>query len=215
MHKPLWYDVMVAHPPPIQLKGERPMRLQWELDDNLRRTYLRRNPAATLKPKALFLDPNTPEAAHEHEADTFVRHQKQYMRRGATEEEAYDLALQQQKEKAELTKRARDAEVERAARQAAAVGATQGDEATPSHVPSAVAQSLLRRFAEEAREAGQPYPKHWFADGGYGEWRGISSTQVQLDLVESTRKALKRTEADMGTVSAILGAEIDLERGNL
>jgi len=213
MHKPLWYDAMMAHPPPLQVRGPRPMRLQFD-DDNLRRVYLRRNPSATLKPKALFLDPERPEAAHEHEADVFVRQQKVYIRAGHTEEEAYRLALQKQREAAELAERARAPEVEAAQQSAAAAGATaagamagttQAAGGWEANQPSAVAQMLLRRFAEEARDAGQPYPKHWFADRGMGQWVGIAATQAHMELEGSTQKVLRRTEADVGTVSAILG----------
>jgi len=148
MHKPLWYDAMLAHPPPKKAKAPRPMRLEWE-DDRLRRLYLARNPAATLQPKALFLDPRRPEADMEHEADAFVRHQKALMRKGATEEEAYRTVRRQQQEAAA---RAREEEERVAQQQAAEIGARRGGGG--GKVPYSVTQQLFRRLAEEAREAG-------------------------------------------------------------
>ena len=202
IHKPLWYDAVMAHPPPEKIKGQKPFRLTFD-DDKLRSVYLKRNPAATLKPKALFLDQNREEAWHEHEADAFVRQQKAHMRKGATEEEAYRLVLQKQKEQAEHTARTRRAEVEMAQKRAAAVGATQGTGSAGVEGAPTAAEQLLRKFAEEARDAGEPFPKHWFADGGAGAWVGIGTTQTQMGLEAATRKAL--TNADIGTISAILG----------
>ena len=99
--KPLWYDAMRAHMPPLKLqKDAKPMRLEWE-EDRLRKVWLKRNPSGTMEPKALFIDPSHPEANHEHPADAFVNQQIKYMRKGYTEEEAYRLVLQKQREEQE------------------------------------------------------------------------------------------------------------------
>jgi len=203
--KPIWYDAIMAHPPPMKLKGEKPVRLQWE-EDKLRRTWLRRNPAATQFPKSLFLDPAHPMANREHPADTFVKQQIAHMRRGDTEEQAYRRVLQKQREQQEHDGRVRDAEVEEAKQHAAALGAIPAAVAEPlrysgTEGPSTVAQQLLRRFAEEAKEAGQPYPKHWF--DANGAWVGIGKTQ-ETGLQGSTLKALSKTEADSDAVDSIL-----------
>lgn len=202
MHKPLWFDAMLAHPPPPPVKPVKPMRLEWE-EDRLRRVYLRRNPEANLKPKALFLDPDQPEASYEHEADSFVRQQKAYMRKGASEEEAYRLTLQKVKQLAEESARARKDEVELARKQAAKIGATQSAIHQPAN-SSGMVQHILRRIAEEAREAGEPYPKHWFADRGKGRWVGIGSQEV-IDQMEMVTRKVIRTDEDIGATAAMLG----------
>lgn len=210
MHKPLWFDAMLAHPPPVKVKGPKPIRLQWD-DDRLRNIYLRRNPAATLQPKALFLDPTRPEASHEHEADTFIKKQKSYMRKGASEEEAYRLVLKELKAAAEEQERIRQSEVENAREQAAALGATPSIGGKPKVTPT-MAEQLLRLFAEEARDAGQAFPKHWFGDGGKGAWLGISGSLSQ-DMLAKTQNVLDHGEADVGAIAAMLRGEQEIQDG--
>ena len=102
-----------------------------------------------------------------------------------------------------------NAVVQQAQLHAEALGATPAtasrapnDVTTTTGGPSMVAQHLLRRFAEEAREMNQPYPKHWFdAQGG---WVGIGKTQSQLALQTSTLKALRDVEASTEVVTSVL-----------
>lgn len=82
----------------------------------------------------------------------------------------------------------------------------------PAPLPRAgFAASLLRRFAEEARDGGQPYPAHWFGEGG--EWRGIGAPS---DIDSKTRAAFRRTADAHGVDEAAdMFSEVSLgkERG--
>lgn len=189
MAKPLWLDAVLAHPPPLTHKfsGERPVRFEWREEDRLRRVWQRRNPEASMHPKVLFLDETQlPKgAAVEHPADTFVREQLKHIRRGKSEEEAYRLVYAQQEER----RRFDDAEVAAARETARTVGAVPAVGAAAPDGDSLAAR-LLRRFAEESRDSGQPYPKHWFnADGS---WRGIG---VDDALSARTTRALSRQDS--------------------
>ena len=50
-----------------------------------------------------------------------------------------------------------------------------------------LAARLLRRFAEEARDSGQPYPRHWYHDDG--SWRGIG---LDDNVDQRTKRAIER-----------------------
>ena len=212
--KPLWLDAVLAHPPPVTHKfsGERPVRFQWREDDRLRRIWQRRNPEAAMHPKVLFLDetqlPNS--AVVEHPADTFVKRQQRLMRKGLSEEEAYRRVAQQDEER----RRVADAEVATAQEQARSLGVTPaiGGAALPGTSGGArtapdgdgLAARLLRRFAEEARDSGEPYPKHWFDQDG--SWRGIgiddaigARTSRALDRQRSLAKLMDEVSLDSRT----------------
>jgi hypothetical protein len=198
--KPLWLDACLAHPPPLDHKfaGEKPTRFQWREEDRLRRTWQQRNPEASMHPKVLFLDESQlpPDTKAEHPADAFVRRQTAFMRRGLSEDEAYRRAHQQ------LSQEQRGAkdEVAAARAQAIALGATPAvgvgsagsDAAGGAGGPAkpGFATRLLRRFAEEARDGDQPYPRHWFNEDG--TWRGIGDPS-QFD--RKTVRAIERTAA--------------------
>lgn len=158
-----------------------------------------------MHPKVLFLDETQLPAGTptQHPADVFVRRQLTLMRKGYSEEEAYRRVLHLQQSKQRI-----DDDVVAAARaQASAIGAEAataaedvGTAGTAGSGDSAAregfAARLLRRFAEEARDGGQPYPKHWFLDKdgvpGKGPWRGIGAAQVD----KRTVRALERTAQD-------------------
>ena len=73
--KPLWFDVALAHPPPSTFRAKKPKALHFP-EDELRRVWLRRNPSATMHPKALFLeDDAVPAPYRRHPADAFVERQ--------------------------------------------------------------------------------------------------------------------------------------------
>jgi hypothetical protein len=191
--KPLWLDAMLAHPPPVEHKytGERPVRFQWREEDRLRRTWQRRNPAASMHPKVLFVDESRLPAgsALEHPADIFVRKQMALMRKGLSEEEAYRRVLNEEEEASRPSR----GEVSDAHASARALGATP---AQPETSREGFAERLLRRFAEEARDGKQPYPEHWFNEDG--TWRGIGmATQLQ----GSTRRALERAANRPGVLA--------------
>lgn len=205
--KPVWLDAVLALPPPTEHKfgGPKPVRFEWREEDRLRRVWQRRNPAAAMHPKVLFLDESKlpPGTATEHPADAFVRRQLALMRKGLSEEEAYRrvLARTQQQQRA-------DAEQVAAAReQARALGADGAGDGggVGGGRGEGFAARLLRRFAEEAREGNQPYPKHWFFDAddagdGKGGWRGLGETSAHLDA--RTSKALGRTARAHGADEA-------------
>ena len=155
--KPLWYDAMLAHPPPPKVRAAKPRRLEYP-EDRLRRVWLRRNPEATMHPKTLFLEEDQMPASHrEHPADAFVAKQMALMRKGLGEEEAYRQVKQQLAQETTASPEAADA-----LRAATAFGGEGG---------GGVQQELLRQFAEEARDAGMPYPEHWF--DAAGNWVGV------------------------------------------
>lgn len=207
--KPVWLDAARAHPPPLHHKWSdpvKPTRFEWREEDRLRRTWQRRNPAASMHPKVLFLDETQlpPGTKTEHPADEFVRKQLKLMRvQGLSEEEAYRRVAQAAQEEAQFE----DEEVAAARKAAANLGLTPAvpDQSSSSSSSSPAASAakpgeegisgeelfsvrLLRRFAEEARDAGDSYPKHWFnADGS---WRGIGQP-VESALDRRTTRQLK------------------------
>ena len=195
--KPLWYDAVLAHPPTLEHKmaGPRPKRFEWREEDRLRRVWQRRNPEASMFPKVLFLDETQlpPGTQTTHPADVFVRKQLAMMRKhNLSEEEAYRRVLMQQQQKEKIA----DEEVQAAREQAKALGASPAVDGAQKFLREGFAARLLRRFAEEARDSKQPFPKHWFADGpdgerGMGEWRGLA----QPELESKTVKAFERTAA--------------------
>lgn len=163
--KPLWYEAMLAHPPPPKMQAEKPKRIEFP-EDRLRRVWLRRNPEATMHPKALFVEEAAlPGSHHEHPADAFVKRQMALMRKGLSEEEAYREVLLQDKQATSASPEAADA---RSA--AMAFGATPSGGGVPN-------DELLRKFAEEARAARMPYPEHWFAADG--SWVGIRTKSAE------------------------------------
>jgi len=198
MAKPLWFDAVLAHPPPLdqRVSGPRPQRFEWRDEDRLRRTWQNRHPEASMHPKVLFLDESQLPAGTpvDHPADNFVRQQMKLMRKGLSEEEAYRRVQQQQQQDGRG-----DADEVAAARDAArALGATPAEGAAGgggrASRPEGFAARLLRRFAEEAREGGQPYPKHWFLEqdgaAGKGPWRGTGAPE---EIDKRTAKALENT----------------------
>merc|ERR1740117_48401 len=98
MARPVWYDAALAHPPPPQFHSKAPKELTFPLEE-LRRTWLRRNPAASMTPKPLFLEEKG--LASSHPGDLFVERQRELMQNGMDEEAAYRqvLAEQQRQEK--------------------------------------------------------------------------------------------------------------------
>ena len=214
--RPPWLDVAIAHPPRSEDKmidGKKPARLEWREEDLLRRTWQRRNPeAATLHAKVLFLDEAMLPAGTktQHPADEFVRRQMALMRRGLSEEEAYRRVQQHLEGK----RRATGGDVADARARASALGASPaegpgsaaegGDESGSIPTPRGFAEQLLRRFAEEAREAGEPYPQHWF-DGG-GGWRGIGD--AKRDLTSRTMRAINRTGRSTGLLETLTMKEM-------
>lgn len=203
--KPLWLDAVLAHPPPFEhlMSGEPPRKLEWREDDRLRRIWQRRNPEASMHPKVLFLDESQlPPSAIEHPADVFVKRQQALMRRGLSEDEAYRRVLEEDED----AKRVDDAEVAAAQAKARAMGASPAAGGmSPPKVT--LAEQLLRRFAEEARDSSQPYPRHWFnADG---TWRGIGES---ASIDSKTTRALGRAGAPLADMFAQASlAEEELE----
>jgi hypothetical protein len=187
--KPVWLDAVLAHPPPIEhrFNGPRPVRLEWREEDRLRRVWQRRNPEASMHPKVLFVDESQlPASVIEHPADTFVKRQQALMRKGLSEEEAYRRVLKEQQEE----RRASDGEAAAARKDARALGATPvGDR----REHEGFAERLLRRFAEEARDGGHSYPRHWFDDEG--KWSGIGKTPLSTQLDSRTMRGLQRAKA--------------------
>lgn len=214
--KPIWFDVMNAHPPTFEhrVKAQKPHRFEWREDDRLRRTWQHRNPEASMHPKVLFLDETQLPAGTrtEHPADTFVRRQQSLMRKGLSEEEAYRRVL----ELSQQEQRGNADEVAAARAQASALGASPAEggaaeggaaeavgsaaAAPGAHSREGFAARLLRRFAEEARESGQPFPKHWFLDEGRGAWQGVGD-RGQLD--KATKKAFERTARQQGGAGGV------------
>ena len=192
--KPVWLDAVMAHPPPVNTGGQRPVRLEWREDDRLRRIWQRRNPEASMHPKVLFLDESrVPAEAIEHPANIFIRKQQKLMRRGLSEEEAYRRVAAEHEEQ----RVAQDSEVESARERAQALGAQPAVQAPRE----GLAVRLLRRFAEEARESGQPYPRHWFSKDGNGPWAGIGAVQ---ELDGRTRSRVEKSAQGLQDITALL-----------
>ena len=180
---PLWYDAMKAHPPLPKTGWTKKPRLLEFPEDKLKRVWLRRNPWATMHAKSLFHEEEGMHASQrDHPADAFVKRQMELMRKGVDEDDAYRQAAKQQEQQTVASPEATDALA--AAR---AFGATPGGDATGETGEAAAAssgsssgggglvkQALLRKFAEEAREAKLPYPSHWFDKDG--NWTGIPTT---------------------------------------
>jgi len=188
--RPVWYDAALAHPPPQKgLKLDRPQKLAFP-EDELRREWLRRNPAATMVPKALFLEEaSVPEALREHPGDTFVSRQMQLINDGMKPDEAFRTVKAEQEREGDV----HELEDRTARKIAAALGAAPADEGESGRMRQQ--QQLLRRFAEEARDMGLPYPKHWF--DAAGAWKGIGGESLRASLAANTKRALERS-APMG-----------------
>ena len=98
-------------------------------------------------------------------------------------------------------------EAETARQQAEAMGAGSADSKPAGPVRTLMQQQLLRRFAEEARDQGLPYPKHWFdADGS---WLGIGFDKFRDQLPGKTRRALNYATAEADAVQDVLGVRAD------
>jgi len=177
---PLWYDAMKAHPPLPKTGWTKKPRLLEFPEDRLKRVWLRRNPWATMHAKSLFHEEEGLSASQrDHPADAFVKRQMELMRKGLDEEDAYRQTLKQQEQQTVASPEATDA-----LHAARAFGATSGGDETGEAGEAAassggsggglVKQALLRKFAEEAREAKLPYPAHWFDKEG--NWTGIPTT---------------------------------------
>ena len=177
---PLWYDAMKAHPPLPKSGWTKKPRLLEFPEDKLKRVWLRRNPGATMHAKSLFHEEEGLHAS-QHPADAFVKRQMELMRKGMDEDDAYRQTVKQQEQQTVASPEATEALA--AAR---AFGATPGNEAAGETGEAAATssgsgsgsgllkQALLRKFAEEAREAKLPYPSHWFDKNG--NWTGIPTT---------------------------------------
>jgi len=198
--KPVWYDVALAHPPPLKFKEPKPRKLTFP-EDELRRTWLRRNPGtASMHPKALFIEDDLlPSSYRQYPGDVFVDRQMELMRGGATKDEAYLAAH----EELEQNKRIRELEAETARQQAAALGAEPATaERTAKAMRPMLQQQLLRRFAEEARDQGLPYPRHWF--DASGKWKGVGVDKMRDELLPITRKSLDRPGIDSDLVRTVI-----------
>lgn len=185
--KPLWYEAMLAHPPPLKMQAEKPKRIDFP-EDRLRRVWLRRNPESTMHPKTLFVEEAALPATHkEHPADAFVKRQMALMRKGLSEEEAYREVMRQQKQATSASPEAADAR-----RAAMAFGAMPSGEAGVSG-GGVLNEELLRKFAEEARAARMPYPEHWFAADG--SWVGIRTKPPEAAPRQRPRQSPQRDNA--------------------
>lgn len=186
--RPLWFDAALAHPPPPKFQLDRPPDLAFP-EDELRREWLRRNPAATMVPKALFLEEaSVPDELRRHPADAFVERQMELIEEGTAPEEAYRIVAAEQEREGDVR-----ALEERTARGvAAALGAEPADGGDESEMRGQTL--LLRRFAEEARDMGLPYPRHWFHPDG--SWKGVGARALRASLAARTRRALDRSTAD-------------------
>ena len=233
--RPVWYDAALAHPPPLKLRGDKPHELTFPSDE-LRRTWLRRNPAATMHPKALFLEDESLTAAdRDHPADVFVERQEALMKAGMAEEDAYRaVAAEQQREArvraleeqgeredaqpagapsepptARVRRHARPHPAADRPRSLARRGARASPPARARQAGARLEQQLLRRFAEEAREQGLPYPAHWF--DAAGEWRGIGGPAGLEQLEARTRRSLRKyagaapSAEEKSVVDAVMG----------
>lgn len=177
----------------MQLKKPKPLSFP---EDELRRAWLRRNPAATMHPKALFLEEDmVPAPYRTHPADTFVERQMELINTGMAEEEAYRAVDREQKRQEQI----KALEAETARQQAEATGAPTGGARPPMQ------QQLLRRFAEEARDQGLPYPRHWFSEDG--RWKGIGSSELKTELQGNTRRALNYAAPEAEAVGEVLGMQ--------
>jgi len=189
--RPVWYDAALAHPPPPRVQLDRPQKLAFP-EDELRREWLRRNPAASMVPKSLFLEEESvPAELREHPGDAFVARQMQLIDKGMDPDEAYRTVKAEQDREGNV-----NALEDQTARQvAAALGAAPADSGEGGRMREQ--QQLLRRFAEEARDMGLPYPKHWFGEDG--SWKGIGAQSLRASLAAKTRRALDRTTFGAGS----------------
>mmetsp|Transcript_46554 Transcript_46554/g.101141 ORF Transcript_46554/g.101141 Transcript_46554/m.101141 type:complete len:270 (-) Transcript_46554:345-1154(-) len=203
---PVWYEAALAHPPPLSYKVGKSKELRFPEDD-LREKFMRRNPSTTMQPKVLFVDDEEiPAAYRNHPADVFVEQQVERMKAGESEEEAYRSVLREQQKQ----ERVLSMETEAARQQALAMGATPaaGDGThKKKSAQTMMQQRLLRQFAEEARDQGLPYPRHWFDKNG--EWRGIGAEQLQK-LERTTRRSLGVGRDRSTTVVQEMLRDIDL-----
>ena len=179
---PLWYEAMKAHPPlPKTTWTKKPRLLQFP-EDRLKRVWLRRNPWATMHPKVLFHEEEGLHASQtEHPADAFVKRQMELMRKGLSEDDAYRQAAKHQEQQTVASPEATEALAAARAFGATPGGDAAGEAGEPAAASSGgsgggglVKQALLRRFAEEARDAKLPYPKNWFDKDG--NWTGIPTS---------------------------------------
>ena len=135
------------------------------------------------------------------------------MERGYPREEAYRKVQREERER----ERARALEAEEA-RQAVALGAASAAAPADSgaDAKARLQQQLLRRFAEEARDAGLAYPKRWFAADG--SWIGIKKSAPAsgaATVQEALSPGLRRTrrsralldDVDIAAVSEAAAAE--------
>ena len=100
--RPLWFDAALAHPPPPKFQLDRPPDLAFP-EDELRREWLRRNPAATMVPKALFLEEaSVPDELRRHPADAFVERQMELIEEGTAPEEAYRIVAAEQEREGDV-----------------------------------------------------------------------------------------------------------------
>ena len=100
--RPLWFDAALAHPPPPKFQLDRPPDLAFP-EDELRREWLRRNPAATMVPKALFLEEaSVPNELRRHPGDAFVERQMELIEEGTAPEEAYRIVAAEQEREGDV-----------------------------------------------------------------------------------------------------------------
>lgn len=204
---PLWYEAAKSHPPPLKTASNKPKVLSFP-EDELRRVWLQRNPhTASRHPKALFIEDDLlPASAREHPGDVFVERQLEFMRSGKTREEAYAAAGRE----LEHEERVRALEAETARQQAAALGAAPATEQnTAAAMRPMLRQQLLRRFAEEARDQGLPYPRHWF--DAKGKWKGIGADKMRED-VGVKANAIDKQSIDGNLIQTVLaGLDLNVE----
>jgi hypothetical protein len=183
--RPLWYDAALAHPPGLRINPiNKPQAITFP-EDELRHEWIRRNPAATMVPKSLFLEEESvPPELRTHPGDTFTERQMELIEQGVDPDEAYNMVKAEQEREGSV----RALEDQSARKVAAALGAAPADEGEGGRMR--VQTQLLRRFAEEARDMGLPYPKHWFDHDG--SWKGMGAQLLRASLDGSTRRALDK-----------------------
>jgi hypothetical protein len=119
------------------------------------------------------------------------------MERGYPREEAYRKVQREERER----ERARALEAEEARQQAVALGAASAAaEPAGADAKARLQQRLLRRFAEEARDAGLAYPKGWFAADG--SWIGIKTAPASG--AATVREALSPEAPEDAALRALL-----------
>ena len=144
--RPLWFDAMLAHPPPPPLRLPKPHKITFAEDD-LRRTWLRRNRRRRCGRRRSSSRTTRCRHARDHPADAFAARRMELMERGYPREEAYRKVQREERER----ERARALEAEEARQQAVALGAASAAGRPPILAPtrtpaSATAQQLLRRL---------------------------------------------------------------------